>query len=251
MATPNQALNEYRNAIQALKRVLKERKITYRQLGSEIGMTESGIKKIFAAKDGSFQRLVEICRVVGVSIVEIIDDGKIKSVTYSNEQQAAFLKDPDLFFLYWCLVYERRTFENAKEALGLSEERAFKLARTLDVLKLIRLLPENKIRIPSIKAIRWEGDGEFTQKIYRSWSKNLINSFTKPVSSENEFFQVRYMQMKKSTYQEFLSALKALEEEFVRRSIYEMRTSPGSLNHVRWLVASDNRSFVESNKQSL
>lgn len=52
--------------------------------------------------------------------------------------------------------------------------------------------------------------------------------------------------MKKSTYKEFVSAVEALEGEYVRRSIYEMKTAPKDLNHVRWLVASDNKSFVEN-----
>lgn len=251
MSYPSKELNEYRSAIHSLKRILKERKITYRQLGEGIGLTESGVKKIFSAKDGSFQRLVEICRFIGVSLVEIIDDGDIKSVSYSTQQQTSFLNEPELFFLYWCLVYERRSFDTAKKFLKLSDKRAFQLARKLDSLKLIKLLPQNKIQVPSIKAIRWKNDGEFTKQIYKSWAQSLVHSVAKPNGAENEFFLLRYLQMRKSTYKEFMAALETLEGEFVRRSIYEMRTSPSNLEHVRWLVASDNQSFIKASKQSI
>lgn len=245
MSGPKKELNEYRNAITSLKRILKERKITYRELGEGIGLTESGIKKIFAATDGSFQRLIEICGFVGVAIVEIIDDGGIRNVSYSSSQQDAFLREPELFYLYWCLVYERRSYDEAKEALKLSEKKAFQLARKLDLLKLIKLLPKGRIRVPSLKAVRWKSEGEFTRTIYQNWSKKLVEGLAKPRDNENEFFLLRYIQMKKSTYKEFVSAIEALEGEFVRRSIYEMKTAPNDLEHVRWLVATDNRSFID------
>ena len=90
MSASKKEPNEYRGAVTALKTILKERKITYRELGEGIGLTESGVKKAFAARDGSFQRLIEICRFVGVSIVEILDKESIKSVSYSLDQQKAF-----------------------------------------------------------------------------------------------------------------------------------------------------------------
>ena len=245
MSDLNQELNEYRSAIASLKKILKERKITYRELGEGIGLTESGVKKVFTAKDGSFQRLIEICGFIGVSIVEIIDDGSIKNVSHSSRQQEAFMKEPGLFYLYWCLVYERRSYEEAKKVLRLTEKTAFQWLRKLDLLKLIKLLPKGRIRIPSIKAVRWKSEEEFTKKMYQAWSQKLVADVTNLNEAKSEFFLLRYLQMKKSTYQEFVSALEALESEFVRRAIYEMKTAPNNVEHVRWLVAADNRSFIE------
>lgn len=128
----------------------------------------------------------------------------------------------------------------------MSEKKAFQLARKLDLLNLIKLLPKGRIRVPSLKAVRWMSEGEFTKTIYQNWSKKLVEELAKPQGNENEFFLLRYMQMKKSTYKEFASAIEALEGEFVRRSIYEMKTAPNDVEHVRWLVACDNKSFVEN-----
>ncbi len=131
-----------------------------------------------------------------------------------------------------------------QENLHLSKTEAFRLARKLDVLGLIKLLPGDRLRIPSIKAVHWSGDGEFIRTIYRNWSRSLIERIAKPENSEGDVFLLRYLQMTKKTYGEFLTALHTLESEFVRRSIQEMRTQPAGLKHVRWLVAADNRSFV-------
>ncbi len=246
MTTRRPDLNEYRLAIKALKKALKARGLTYRELGDGIGLSESGVKKIFAAQDGSFQRLVEICRFIGISHLEILNDGQVIDVSFSKEQQKFFLDDPKLFYFYWQLVYERRSLVEARLSLQLTDKESHRLVRKLDALNLLKLLPGDRIRIPSIKAVRWAGDGEFVQKIYHKWARVLIDSLAKSRQKEGEFFLLRYLKMKPNTYLEFIAALKSLEDEFSRRSIHEMRTEANKVEHVRWLVASDNRSFIEA-----
>ena len=50
MKNTEKAPNDYKLAVQKLKVTLKDRGMTYRELGKEIGLTESGVKKIFLAK---------------------------------------------------------------------------------------------------------------------------------------------------------------------------------------------------------
>ena len=51
--------------------------------------------------------------------------------------------------------------------------------------------------------------------------------------------------MTPKTRLELLNAVKNLESEFVRRGIQEMRADLPDLEHLRWIVAVDNRSFLE------
>jgi transcriptional regulator with XRE-family HTH domain len=244
MGTGNKEPNEYRGAIASLKQALKSRGFTYRELAEGIGLSESGVKKIFAAHDGSFQRIAQICRYIGVSLSELIEDNRMMSVEFSAQQQKEFLKDPMIFHFYWLLVYERRPLTVVQKELKLSKTEAFRLARRLDDLSLIKLLPGERLRLPSIKAVRWTGDGEFLRSIYRQWSRSMVEDLAKPEVQKENLFILRYLQMSQKTYVEFQSALRTIEEEFVRRAIYEMRTRPTGLEHVRWLVVADNRSFV-------
>lgn len=244
MAATKKEPTEYRLAISRLKLALKERTLTYRELAAAIGLSESGIKKIFAAKDGSFQRLVEICRYIGISITELLEDTRTLNVGFTEQQQKEFLKQPILFHYYWLLVYERRHQNELQKDLQLSKAESFRIARKLDHLGLIKLLPGDRIRLPSIKAVRWGGDGEFLRKLYHNWSLALINDVTKTQKKSGEVFLLRYFQMTAKTFAEFTEALQTIEDEFVRRSIHEMRLQSAGLEHVRWLVAADNRSFV-------
>ena len=237
--------NEYNVAINHLKLRLKEKKISYSELAKGIGLSESGIKKIFAAGDTSFLRLVQICTYAGLSLAEIVDDRRQADVIFSERQQEQFLNEPILFQFYWMLVYERRSLQAVQKELRLNKVDAFKIARKLDQLDLIKLLPGDRINIPSVRAVRWVGQGKFLSKLYREWSYKLIDNVAKPVPLPEELFIIRYQQMTKKTYSEFMAAQKALEDEFVRRSIQEMQNQGSDLRHVRWIVAADNKSFVE------
>lgn len=245
MKNTSVALNEYQVVIINIKKLLKTQKISYRDLAKQLSMSESGVKKIFVAKDGSFLRLKKICHVIGVSMSEMLQDTKSLDVSFSKKQQDAFLKNFILFKVYWILVYERASIVDAQKKLSLSYKDMFKFLRELDGLKLLKLLPNDRLQLPPIQAVSWIGQGEFVNKIYKEWSKNLLESVSKPHPQQDESFVLRYLPMTPNTFKEFQLAIHSLEKEFIRRSIHEMRTESGSVHHVRWMVVVDIKSFVD------
>lgn len=244
MTGTKEVFNEYNSAIKNLKLRLKESQITYIEIAKGIGLSESRVKKIFSGTDCSFRRLAQICKYIGISLSEIIEDHSTTDVDFSKKQQEEFLVDPLLFSLYWLIVYERLTLSEAQSKLNLNKAETFRLARKLDILGLIKLLPNERLRVPSIRAVRWVGSGKFIHKIYNDWSINVLRDVTKTEDRQNELFIIRYLPMTQKTFSEFKMALRSMEDEFVRRSIYAMKTRPDELKHVRWLVAADDRSFV-------
>lgn len=238
-------LTEYQVLTKNLKRTFKNYKLSYKDVAREIGLSESGVKKVLSARDGSFQRITQMCKLVGVSVGDLLQDTKVQDVTFSSKQQEAFLNDLSLFKIYWMLVYERQSTERIQTLLKISYKDLFAKIRKLDAMKLILLLPSDRIRIPSIKAVAWVGQGEFINKIYKAWTRHLLESVSKPKPEFNEFFTIRYLPMTPKTYKEFQMALSNIEKEFVRRSIHEMRTSGSDTHHVRCLMVADDRSFID------
>ena len=244
MKNTEKAPNDYKLAVQKLKVTLKDRGMTYRELGKEIGLTESGVKKIFLANDGSFLRLSQIAKFLGLSLTELVSDQRMTQVGFSDKQQTEFLNNPLLFKLFWLLVYERADIAYAKKVLNLTNTEAFKLVRKLDLLGLVKLLPGERIIVSSVKAVSWKGKGKFVEKLYQDWATQMVSQIAKAESDDEELFIFRYVQMSTKTYNEFLLAQRAIETEFMRRSVRDMQLRPQDLKHVRWLVASDNKSFV-------
>lgn len=168
---PKNQNHEFKSLMIVFKRLLRERKISYAELGKKLGISESGVKKVFVSEDGSYTRLSQIANILGVKILDILEEIEQTSLVnaqFSKEQQAFFLKEPQSFSLYYKLVIERLPVDVAKKNLGLSDRLLFRYLKQLDELNLINLMPENKIKIPPIKMIRNFGSGPFLSKLYRS-----------------------------------------------------------------------------------
>jgi len=239
--------NEYEAATTALKRALKQQKVTYGELARRIGLSESGVKKILTAEDGSFQRLAQICEALGLSMRELlagIAEGEYP-LAYSLSQQEYLAANPKAWRLYWALLYERRPLAEAERVAGVSPRESFPLLRKLDQLQLLELLPGGRVRVAPVRQVRWVGGGPLVKKLYRDWSVKLLDSVSHTERRPGEFFLLRYYRASKRTLDDLHRALAELETEFTRRAVSEMRTEDPDLVHLRWLTAVDSRSYLE------
>lgn len=243
----SKARNQYEVAIESLKRALKRQKLTYRELAPLLGLSESGVKKIFTSKDGSFQRLAQICEVLGLSMQDLLvgEEEGILDLRYSERQQEYLAKHPAAFQLYWRLVYERATLASAGKACGLGEKESFSLLRRLDELQLLELLPGGRVRVPAVRQIRWVGGGPLLEKLYREWSGRFIAKVARPDPGPDALFVVRYFRAREETIRDLMDAFRDLEREFMRRATRDMRSEAPDLRHLRWISAVDMRSFLE------
>ena len=242
-----QGRTDYQNATATLKLALKRQKITYRELAQGIGLSESGLKKTLSAKDGSFQRLVKICRYAGISMQDLLDGASegMRDVTYTDKQQTLLLENQRTFRLYWALAYERRPLAEAEKVAGLSAKESFNALRKLDQAQLLKLLPGGRLRLPPVQPIRWIRKGALIEKLYREWSQKLIQETVSSEPSLGEsLFLIRYWKVTPRTFRDFQDAIRNLEAEFVRRATLEMRQDSANLQHLRMVVAMDNRSFL-------
>lgn len=238
---------EYKAIMSILKRLLKERGISYKDLGKSLGLSESGVKKIFGSEDSSFGRLSEIAAVLGLKIFDLLEEAQtahLEKLSFTEAQQNAFLKDYVLFSVFYKVTFERLSPEEAQKALGLTEAKIFRYLKRLDEIGLVDLLPGNKIRPPALRAVRNFGDGPFLRKLYKEWGVSLVHELAVPSFQEEGNFIVRSLQMKEDTYNEFLGRLRDLDAEFTRRGVTEMSVSTKSLKSMRWISLTDQNSFV-------
>ncbi len=237
--------NDYELAIREIKRLLKAQNIHYAQFAAEVGMSVSGLKKVFGARDGSFARLSQMAQALGVGLAEILEKSReaTTAVDFTDAQIAAFEKEKGLFPFYWSLVYERMAVDAISTERKISRDQTGSYLRTLAKVGLIRLVEKSKVRIPDVRPVAWVGKSEFVSELYRIWGGDIVEKSNRGRGERGTQFLLRYLQMTEKTYQEFLAAQRNLESEFLRRSIVEMRKSREALNHVRWLACTDQRRF--------
>ncbi|WP_413287704.1 helix-turn-helix domain-containing protein [Bdellovibrio sp. HCB337] len=238
---------EFKILIQRLKHLLRERGISYKELAKKMQMSESGVKKIFSADDCSFQKLVEITKILGITLSDLfqeIEREEMTSVSFTPEEQALFLKNKDLFHFFVKLVIERSSVEEIKKESKLTEAQAFKYLRTLDEAGLITLLPENKIQIPPISLVSNFGSGPLLEKTYNTWGHRIVDELAHPRNQESGQFIIRCLKMKDETYQDFLLQLRELEREMAKRALREMAFSTANLKLTRWVSMTSHGSFI-------
>jgi DNA-binding Xre family transcriptional regulator len=243
----NEELVEFQTIVTALKKILKDRKISYADLAKRLHLSESGTKKIFAGSDCSFTRLSQICRVLGFKMSDLlneVDRAESNAVRFTPEQQKYFLNDMKAFRFFVKLVVERQNLEKVRDELGLNERETFALLKKLDGIRVLQLHPGNKIKLPPLRLVKNFGEGPLLEKVYRDWGRQIVDELAHPRFQKDGQFIVRTLSMKESTYKELLSRLLELEAEFLRRSVREMSVSASPLRPTRWMWLTDAKSFV-------
>lgn len=163
--------------IKTLKDILKKKKITYKALAENLDMSEAGIKKMFVAGDLSLSRLIKICDLLGISLNELIEDAQNRPLSHlklSNEQMLYLSKNPSYFFFFLKLAYERCPIEEIKSEFNLSQKCIWQYLKKLDDLKLISLLPDNKIAFLQTLPLHIETDENFFNEIKEEMAIRLI-----------------------------------------------------------------------------
>ena len=174
--------------VAALKRCLKLKGVTYKNLALSMHLSESSVKRLFASNTLSLQRFEQVCEIVGMSIFEISnlareESGNQDPHSLSNEQEQALAENVDLLIGFH-LILNGWDFDQIKTAFDWSEPEVIKIFTTLDNLKLVSLQPENKVKILTASNIRWRKNGPIRQR----YSKLAFNEFLNDSFNKNDQF---------------------------------------------------------------
>jgi DNA-binding Xre family transcriptional regulator len=155
-------MSECAQIITVLKRSLKARGTTYRDLAKAVGLSEASIKRIFAEETFSLARLEQICAALGLSIAEVARMAAQQTTPggqqLTMEQEQALASESRLLACFHLLLNGRQPAAIARE-LHLTERELRRLLVKLDTAKLIELQPKLKARLRTSNVISWRSDG--------------------------------------------------------------------------------------------
>lgn len=230
-----------------IKQKIKSQGLTYGGLAARLQMSESGVKKIFTGKDISVLRLNSICQAIGLRLSDLIQSIESKEaveVRFTPEQEAFFLKNMAHFSFYWKLVYERKSVDEIAKECHLNMKVINGYLKKLDSLDLIKITSSGALRLPTVRNVYWVGKSALVEKIYQNFAREMMMDLARPDLESDELFVLRYFKVRPSTFNDLKAALKKLEEEFLTRTVREMRMNTKGLKDVRWISALDTKSFV-------
>ncbi|MBL8266942.1 helix-turn-helix domain-containing protein [Steroidobacter sp.] len=167
-------MSECAQIVSVLKRSLKARGTTYRDLAVALKLSEASVKRIFAAETFSLARLEQICAALGLSIVEVARMAAQQTTPggqqLSIEQEELLASDSRLLACFHLLLNGRQSKAIASE-LDLVERDLRRLLVKLDAAKLIELQPKLKVRLRTSNVISWRNNGP-VRRLYEQQVKS-------------------------------------------------------------------------------
>lgn len=154
--------------IDVLKKLLKEQGVTYLQVAQALALSEASVKRLFAERQFSLQRLDRVCALLGLEISDLVrrleHDMCIDALALEQEQE--LVSDSKLLLVAICAL-NRWSLRQMLENYALSEPEAISKLARLDRMGLIELLPGNRIKPLITHDFNWQKKGPI-QRFFES-----------------------------------------------------------------------------------
>jgi DNA-binding Xre family transcriptional regulator len=155
--------------IETLKFALKAQKKTYAQVAGVLGLSEASVKRLFADKNLSLLRLEQICHMLGIEISDLVQmmNQRAHRITQLTREQEDEIAGDRLLLLVTVCALNRWTFAEILGHFVITEIEAIRCLTRLDRLKIIDLLPGNRIKLLISPNFHWLENGPI-QQLFRS-----------------------------------------------------------------------------------
>ena len=159
-----------------LKRLLRERGLTYAAVAQKLELSEANVKRLFSNGNFSLERVDLICELAGIEMSQLMErmlahSGPAKQLTLGQEQEV--VTDPKLFLITW-LVLNRWQYLDIVRDYAFSEREALRYLIKLDRLKIIELQPNNRIRLLVSRHFTWRAGGPVQNYIHQKLLREFL-----------------------------------------------------------------------------
>jgi transcriptional regulator with XRE-family HTH domain len=160
--------------VEALKRCLKARGMTYAQLARELRISEPSVKRMFSRGSFTLRRLEDI---VGVLEMELHEVARMASrsagpVELTLEQEQGLAKDEKLLSVFWLLLNGWNA-ARITDAFAISAPQLALACAQLERLRLIEWGPRERVRLRVAKDFRWRAGGP----VKRAYGNRVMQEF--------------------------------------------------------------------------
>jgi len=145
----------------ALKRQLKGAGVTYARVGEALALSEASVKRLMSTGDLSLERLQLICALCGLDLLDLIQlaERERRSLSQLDESLEAELVADEKLLLVTYLVLNDWTLAQIFKHYQFTEPELIRLLIRLDRMRLVDLLPGNRIRLRTARDFAWRPGG--------------------------------------------------------------------------------------------
>jgi transcriptional regulator with XRE-family HTH domain len=178
-------MTEATQLISTIKKQLKSQGMTYRDVARALKLSEPSIKRLFASERFTVDRLVQVSNLLGYTLAELSKEaqaGQPRLSTLTEKQEREVVSDPKLLVVAVCAL-NHWTLDEIAATYRVSHAECIKLLLRLDKLRIIDLLPGNRIRINVARDFDWLPNGPIRQYFQ---GRGLGDFLKSNFSNENE-----------------------------------------------------------------
>ena len=140
---------------------LKARGMTYADVARALGVSEPTIKRIFAAKNCTLERLDSLCELLQVDLAELArgmprQSRLVNRLTQAQEEE--LMSDPALLLVAVSALQQMRV-EDIVQTYRLSDAQCLELLLRLERIGILELHENNRIRLRISRTFSWIPDG--------------------------------------------------------------------------------------------
>ncbi len=135
--------------IETLKQELRKKSINYRQVADKLELSEASVKRLFSENAFTLERLGKVCELIDLEISDLVHQME-KSVELTQqltlEQETELVADTKFLLVAYFLMH-KLSFEEITEIYDVSETECIRYLAKLDRMKIIDLLPGNRVKL--------------------------------------------------------------------------------------------------------
>jgi DNA-binding Xre family transcriptional regulator len=164
--------------IETLKYALKAQKKTYADVALVLGLSEASVKRLFADKKLSLLRLEQVCQLLDMEIsdlVQLMNQRAQRISQLTREQEEEIAGDRVLLLVSVCAL-NRLTYDEILGRYNIEPVDAIRCLTRLDRLKIIDLLPGNRIKLRISPNFGWLENGPIHQLFRSRLQDDFFNS---------------------------------------------------------------------------
>ncbi len=199
--------------IATLKKSLKAHGMTYRTVADGLGLSEASVKRLFADESFSLERLEQICQLLDMEIADLVkkmEADQQRLVELSEEQESELISDTKLLLVAF-LVVNGWTYEEILQQHQIADTELIRYLARLDRLKVIDLLPKNRIKLRIAPNFSWRRRGP----IQRFFTAHLQEEFLKShFTNKGESFTFLSGMLTSGSAEQLRKKLQQLAQEF-------------------------------------
>lgn len=171
-------MSQTRPLIDTLKQELRKQHLTYKDVSVALDLSETSVKRLFSDAAFSIQRLEKVCELLQMDISDLVHqmERNIELTSeLTREQEQELVSDVKLLLVALLLMNKLR-FEDILAIYDITEPEGIRLLARLDRMKIIDLLPGNRVKLMISPNFQWIAGGPIQRFFETRVQLEFLNS---------------------------------------------------------------------------